>query len=193
MELSNKEIYEKIKKELIGKEGKILFQMNNDNILIDSSDIIGNILQDYFKNWFIKNDIDCFQNPMTQEFPDFFNGKNKQYLEIKSFNINNGPGFDIANFYSYLNKIKENENILNADYLVIAYSYKDSILKIENAYLKKIWELTGSGKYPLSLQVKYGKVYAIRPITFNNSNRTFTSKTDFVKALYEVEQIFNDK
>ena len=125
----------------------------------------------------------------TQQFPDFFldNDKPEEHmLEIKSFNYNRYPAFDIANFDSYCNELKQKPYCLYADYLIFGYTMNDGLISIQKIWLKKIWEITGtSKKYPLKLQVKQNKIYNIRP----NSNFkydkecVFKNETDFLKAL----------
>ena len=80
----------------------------------------------------------------TQEFPDFildpFDRENN-LLEVKAFNYDAGPGFDIANFESYCDSVRIKPYRLNADYLIFFYSMNDTEIKIKNIWLKK------SGKF----------------------------------------------
>ena len=63
---------------------------------------------------------------------------------------------------------------------------------IENIYLKNLWEITGKvQKYPIGLQVKQGRPFAIRPIPFHKRpNASFGDVEDFVKAVYEARKMF---
>ena len=128
----------------------------------------------------------------TQEFPDFYlnpDYPNENMLEVKAFNYNASPAFDIANFESYCHSVKNKVYRLNADYLIFGYTMNfEGNIKIEKIWLKKIWEIAGnSRRYPLKTQIKRNMIYNIRP---NNSfkegkNSIFKCKEDFLFAIYK--------
>ncbi len=78
--------------------------MADITVKIDTTDTVGITLQAWLKQYLINNKI-AFCEPLnTQEFPDFFLddvASNQHMLEIKAFNYNATPAFDIANFESY--------------------------------------------------------------------------------------------
>ena len=180
-------LFEKLHRELQGAEGKIEFTLNNIKKNVVSTDIIGNILQDWLPVWFDANDINYSTLNNTQEFPDYIItiDDKRLMLEIKSWNANNTPAFDLANFESYIDTIEKDPSKLDAYYLILGYLPDNGKIIINDIYLKKIWELTGpSTNRPLRLQVKRGVIYNIRPLNFTNPNlRPFANKLDFLVAL----------
>ena len=111
----------------------------------------------------------------TQAFPDFvavFN--NISYdVEVKAWNCNNNPAFDLANFQSFLETTFDSPGKLDAYYFILGYKPMDDGFsegfKVEKVYLKNIWEITApTKKYPIGLQVKRNQPYAMRPTSFNS-------------------------
>ncbi|MGL2781779.1 NgoBV family restriction endonuclease, partial [Helicobacter pylori] len=96
----------------------------------------------------------------SQSFPDFllFNQELQiwEFLEIKAFQYEKNPAFDIANFESYCDRLLENPQILNTFYLIFAYKMQENgDILIKEIYLHKIHEIAGrSSYYPLKVQVK---------------------------------------
>ena len=68
----------------------------------------------------------------------------QEWLEIKAFNSSANPAFDIANFDSYCESLRNEIYRLDADYLILAYDLDDitGIISIKNMWLKKVWEIT---------------------------------------------------
>lgn len=192
MKIKAHELFDKLVNEydLIGQEGRIDFILKGLKVSVKTKDSVGNLFQEWLKEWFNSNNIEYNQNPNSQVFPDFYlNPDNTQIdlLEIKMFDKFRGPGFDIANFDSYCNSLITQSYRLDSDYLIFSYSMVNSIIKIENIWLKKIWEISGpSGPYPIKLQVKKDVIYNIRPIIWYSDKSTFKafgSKEKFLIAL----------
>jgi hypothetical protein len=194
MKLSGKELHHKLVNEykIIGEKGVINFSLKDLTISIETKDTVGNLLQEWLKAWMIKEKIEFEENPNSQVFPDFYLNKldkKNGLLEVKSFDWDRGPGFDLANFDSYCNSILSSAYRLNSDYLILAYQMKGSELTIKDVWIKKIWELAcPSGTYPLKVQEKKSIIYNIRPSTWY-SDRTkfkpFSSLEEFLSALNE--------
>lgn len=171
--------------------GKITFSLAGVNVEIQTTDIVGNVLQSWFGEWLKSRAIYFRTRPNTQEFPDFILDPNNDIgnlLELKSFNYSAGPAFDIANFESYCTSLQTNAYRLNADYLVFGYTMNGSHISISQIWLKKIWELTStSSNHAIRVQDKRGTIYNIRPTTFYSNRATppFSCKEDFVIALYK--------
>lgn len=171
--------------------GTINFNLCNINVKINSTDIVGNSLQSWLKEYFIYHNIFFLEPHNTQEFPDFFlsNFSDKNLLEVKSFIYSRNPAFDIANFESYCDSVKNKPYRLDADYLIFGYEMsEDGNITIKDLWLKKIWEIAGtSSRYALKTQIKRDVIYNIRPNSqFKNNNKTpFSSKKDFIVALYQ--------
>ncbi len=86
-------------------------------------------------------------------------------MEVKSFDYDASPNFDIANFMTYRNSLLSHPYRLDSNYLIIGYSMKGFNIEIKDVWLKKVWEITGPmANYGLNLQVKYGEIVNIRPI-----------------------------
>ena len=130
----------------------------------------------------------------------FLDPQNKKHnlVEVKAFNYDASPGFDIADFRMYEREIKEKPWMLDVDYLVFGYDMsEDGVVTVKNLWLKKVWEIcrpmaSGAGKnkvvWPLNLQIKQGVVHKIRPAKWygaSKSFKTFESIEDFLSAVEE--------
>lgn len=175
---------------LENKVGSINFDMAGVSVKINTTDIVGNVLQAWLKQYFLKKGYYFREQSNTQEFPDFFLGKTdtENLLEIKSFNFSRTPAFDIANFESYCDAVKKNVKILDTDYMIFGYEMSDNgNVSIKKIWLHKIWEIAGkSEQYPLKTQIKRGMIYNIRPaVAFKNGKeKAFLSKEAFLQAIY---------
>lgn len=194
MKLTGTELYDKLVNEykIIGEKGSINFTIKNLTILIETKDTIGSLIQEWLKAWLIDQKIEYKENPNSQEFPDFYlDPKNKKtgLLEVKTFDWDRGPGFDLANFDSYCNSLLTSAYRLDSDYLIFSYQMKGSVLSIKNVWVKKIWELaTTSSTYPLKVQEKRNVIYNIRPsVWYSDRSRfkPFSSLEEFLSALNE--------
>lgn len=175
---------------IIGATGFIEFSLGKHNVKIDSRDSVGNLIQVWFENWLLKHFPTAQKNNSSQKFPDFFldpTNKKQDLLEVKSFDIDRGPGFDVANFDSYCNSLTTEAFRLDSNYLIFAYRMTGTNILITNLWLKKVWEITGaSSTYPLKVQEKKKVIYNIRPIIWYSARATFTpfkSRLDFVNAI----------
>ena len=165
MKLTGQELYSKLVNDykIIGESGVINFSLKDLTISIETKDTVGNLLQEWLKAWMMKENVEFEENTNSQIFPDFYLDKHNQklgLLEVKSFDWDRGPGFDLANFDSYCNSLLVNSYRLDSDYLIFAYQMNGSVITIKNVYLKKIWELAcPSGTYPLKVQEKKSIIY----------------------------------
>lgn len=192
MKLTGLELHKKLVEDykIIWQTGSIKFTIKDLSILIKTKDTVGNLLQEWLKAWLKQSKIDFEENTNSQTFPDFLldsDDHKKGLLEVKSFDFDRGPGFDLANFDSYCNSLLENAYRLDSDYLILAYQMNDGIIKIKDVWIKKIWELAcPSSTYPLKVQEKKGVIYNIRPSVWYSTRSTFkpfNSKEDFLSAL----------
>lgn len=173
-------------------KGYIKFSLADVDVTINTTDTVGITLQSWLKQYLLDNNIYFSEPTNTQEFPDFFLddiNKNRNILEIKAFNYNASPAFDIANFDSYCLSVSQKPYRLDADYIIFGYLMSsDGSISIPKIWIKKIWEIAGtSTNYKLKTQVKKNVIYNIRPNTQFKSNSPvpFKSKNDFIKAIYE--------
>lgn len=187
------EIYNLLLNEFKIKEqiGSIEIKLGGISAKYNGKDAIGDLLQEWLREWFISNNFYFRQPTNTQAFPDFWlsESNNSSFLELKTFNADATPAFDIANFDSYCTSLLSIPERIEADYLIFSYKMVDSILSIDNIWLKKVWEMTSSSRRdPIKMQVKRGQVYTIRPCTWY-SNRLkylpFQNKKEFLAALAE--------
>jgi hypothetical protein len=194
MKLTGKELYSKLVDDykIIGEKGVINFSLKNLTISIETKDTVGNLLQEWLKAWMMSEKVEFEENKNSQTFPDFFLDKHNQkqdLLEVKSFDWDRGPGFDLANFDSYCNSLLDSSYRIDSDYLIFAYQMEGSVITIKNVWIKKIWELAcPSGTYPIKVQEKKSVIYNLRPSTWY-SNKTkfkpFASKEEFLSAINE--------
>lgn len=194
MKVSAQQLYKKLVTDykLVGQKGRITFKLKNISVEIETKDTVGNLIQEWLKEWMKSEKIDFDPNPNSQTFPDIFlDTKNlkKGLLEIKTFDFDRGPGFDLANFDSYCNSLLTNSYRIDSDYLILAYQMTGSEITIKDVWLKKIWELAGaSSTYPLKVQEKKKIIYNIRPIIWFSERSKFVafkSKEEFLNALNE--------
>jgi len=165
--------------------GAMTFSLGNLSVQLESMDIVGGAIQDWFGEW-LKIQKLPFSTPQnTQSFPDFLLGSN-DYLEIKCFNYQAGPAFDIANYGAYIDSLLVNPERIDASYLIFAYSMTDKIVTIEEIWMKNIWEIAGpSPTNILEIQKKRGEPVNIRPKKwYISGNKNFTNKDDFIEALH---------
>lgn len=173
------------------RPGILTFEFANIKLELDNKDILGGVLQSWFAAWLAKNSYKDKQH-RTQEFPDFLLNGNI-YLELKTFNSEATPAFDVANFGSYVDSLLEVPERLDSDYLILAYKLNDAALSISNIWIKKVWEITGpSNTNIISLQVKRNQPVNIRPKSgFRTNSGVFGSRRDFVEALWHAGQHFS--
>ena len=184
---------ELINDNIIGSTGIITFDFKNINVTVNTKDSIGHMLQDWLKEWADRKDIYIRANPLTQAFPDFFLDVSDEdnLLEVKSFDYDAGPNFDIANFDTYVRSLSEIPKKLDASYLIFGYTMNNGQLEIKDVWIKKVWEIsTHSAQWALRLQVKQGVIHNIRPQNFtSNSPRVaqpFPNKLEFLEAIQDV-------
>jgi hypothetical protein len=182
---------------LIGQKGTILFTLSGLEVKVISRDTVGNMIQEWLREWMIKESLAFEINPSSQTFPDvYLNLKDKKQglLEIKAFDFKRGAGFDLANFESYCNSLLTDAYRLDSDYLIIGYTMQGHDITIKDIWLKKIWEIAGgSGTYQVKVQEKKKVIYNLRPINWYSTRskfKAFASKEEFLKALNETRYAY---
>ena len=162
---------------------------------ITSKDSVGNLIQRVAKRLVKKPRGGVWYEPGTQDFPDFqldLTNPKRGMLEVKSFDYDRSPNFDVAAFLAYRRSLLIHPYRLDSDYLIIGYSMVDHFIETEDIWLKKVWEITGpSTDWPLKCQVKRGEIFNIRPTKWylrpggrdrGSKQPIFTSASEFVKA-----------
>jgi len=193
---SLEDVYYLAREKLINAQGNINIVIAGIPKNSKSNDIIGNCVQEWIPQWLEDNGLDLIANSGTQVFPDFIatiDGQ-KYDMEVKCWNYINNPAFDIANFDGFYREIYENPRKLDAKYLIFGYTPTKHGFEISEIYLKNIWDITyppKRSKYPIGLQVKQGRPYAIRPSSFHkNPENRFTSIKEFVTAIRDTRKMF---
>ncbi|MGN0245991.1 MAG: NgoBV family restriction endonuclease [Lachnospiraceae bacterium] len=196
MRLSAQEIYDRLLHDdhICELEGQIRFYLGDVNIIVKQKDVVGNIMQEWLQGWLDTRSIEYAPSENTQMPPDFFldpDDRTKGLLEVKAFNINGSPGFDIADFRMYASEIQEKPYMLDVDYLIFGYDMSDDgVVTIKKVWLKKVWEITRRMEnYPINLQVKEGVIHKIRPGVWYSERVTdyaiFECLEDFISAIEE--------
>ena len=175
------------------KKGSVEIKIGGISAKYESKDALGDLIQEWLGQFLKNNNIYYQDVTNTQDFPDFLltEHNDKGLLEIKTFNGNAGPAFDIANFNSYNLSLLERPERLDADYLVFSYMMEEGEFSIKDVWLKKVWELSGtSSANPITLQTKYKQPYNLRPVTWystRGANKSFKNRLEFVQALAETQ------
>lgn len=196
MRATAEEIYRRLLEEdkILELEGQIRFYLGDVNIIVKQRDVVGNIMQEWLQGWLDARGIEYAPSENSQMPPDFFlnpDDKTRGLLEVKAFNRNGSPGFDIADFRMYAEEIQEKPYMLDVDYLIFGYDMSDKgVVTIKNVWLKKVWQITRRMEnYPINLQVKDGVIHKIRPgVWYTDSPKDysiFESLEDFISAIEE--------
>lgn len=196
MRLTAQQVYEKLVTEdkILQLEGRITFFLGDVSIIVKQRDVVGNIMQEWLQGWLDHNGIEYAPSENTQMPPDFFlnpDDLTKNLLEVKAFNRNAGPGFDIADFNVYQSEIIDKPYMLDVDYLIFGYDMSDDgVVTVKDVWLKKVWEITRRmDNWPINLQIKDNVVHKIRPGTWYSDDRAdfsiFENLEDFISAMEE--------
>jgi type II restriction enzyme len=124
--------------------GSVEIILGNISAKYKGRDAVGDLLQEWIGEWMKSKNYYFRTRQNTQEFPDFLlsESNTSDFLEIKTFNADAGPGFDLANFDAYCTSLLSIPERLDTDYLILSYKMIDGELSIDNIWLKKICEIT---------------------------------------------------
>lgn len=176
-------------KGIIGAQGSIKLELLDTEVNVNDKSAAGNLIQEWLGQWMTLNGVYYRVDANSQIFPDYYLGENNQtdLLEVKTFDYVKSPNFDVAQFDAYVRSLRDQAYKLDADYLILGYSLSNGVLKINDIWLKKIWEITcPSEQFAVKTQVKQGKIHNIRPYNFKTMSRgfqPFESRIAFVKAI----------
>lgn len=179
----------------INAKGSIRFNLNDFEIIVKQNSVVGNILEDWLADWLDAQGI-ANEHNLGQVAPDFWlnpTDKTKDLLELKCFY--RGPGFDIANFLSYVNEIIDKPYRLHSKYLLILYDMnpQTGVVSIENAWLKNVWEIAcSSSNRPIKVQEKKKVIYNIRPATWYSEKTQYPTFKCLEHFLAAIEQTLYD-
>lgn len=175
--------------------GSLNFTMGGIDFPVANKDVIGNIIQEWFGHYMISKKLKISLPQNSQTWPDFKIDSFNCNIEVKSFNYTAGPAFDISNFAAYVSSLISNPERLYDNHFVFAYSSTNGAIKIEEIWLKKIWEITGpSDRNITELQVKRGVPYNIRPKKFySDAVDTYSDAVTFLTNLSKAIDKFQIK
>lgn len=196
MRVTAQQIYDLLinEEQLLSLVGQINFTLGDVSITVKHKDVVGNIIQEWIEGWLKKRSIEFDTNSNTQMPPDFFlnpDDHTKNLLEIKAFNRNSSPAFDIADFKAFVKELIDKPYYLETDFLIFGYSMNEQTgdVVIKDLWIKKIWEITKPmKKWPITVQYKNGILQKMRPgnwFTTKGNYRIFKSKTHYLAAFEE--------
>lgn len=176
--------------------GFIRFNLGPHQMVVTTRDVVGNIIENWVKDWMKANNIDFEPNPNTQTKPDIYlipRNRTEGLLEIKAFDYSASANFDIADFKGLAIELLVRPYLLNMDALIFGYIMNPTTgeVVVKDMWLKKIWEIScPSERWPIKVQFKNQIISKIRPATwYSLSNKTkykcFGSLTDFLAAFEE--------
>ena len=195
IKLTPEEVYNKLNSEFKIKEktGGIHFDLGDVSIIVKKRDSVGNILQEWVEGWLIANNID-YSASHSQMPPDIYldpEDLTKNLLEVKAFNYDSSPAFDIAEPLAYLEEIVQHPCMLYTKYLIFGYSMDEEtgVVTVKDMWLKNLWDIfvpRNNGRV-LSLG---GQGKKLRPTKWYNRKKnatdSFQSLEHFLSAFIEL-------
>ena len=197
MKLTADQVYQKLLEDfkIYEVQGQIKFYLGDVDIIVKARDVVGNIMQEWLEGWLKKNDIEYSPNENTQMPPDVFlspDDKTKDLLEVKAFNYEATPGFDIADFNAFQTELIREPYMVHTKYIIFGYVMQDDgFVVIKKMWLKNVWEICRPMEnWPLNLQVKKNVVHKIRPGKWyadgeRSKFKQFASLEHFISAIDE--------
>lgn len=195
--LTPEEVYDRLLNhdKILTLKGQIRFYLGDVDIIVKQKDVVGNIIQEWLEGWLRHNNIPFASNPNSQMPPDIFlnpDDETSNQLEVKAFNYEATPGFDIADFKSYQQEIIDKPYMLHAKYIIFGYTMsKDGIVTVKKLWLQNVWDICRtSDKWAINVQYKNGVVHKIRPAKWYSKSKTihytpFDCLEDFLAAIEE--------
>ena len=205
MILTSQELYNRLSDEykLRDVNGFIVFNLGSHKMTVTTKDVVGNIIENWVKDWMLFNDVEFEPNPNTQTKPDIYiNPKDhtQGLLEIKAFDYSASANFDIADFKGFAKELLVRPYLIEIESLIFGYtmnSVSGEVL-IRDMWLKKLWEISSpSEKWPLKVQYKNQVISKIRPALWYSQDsrrkyRTFDTREDFLAAFEETLYRYQD-
>lgn len=173
--------------------GQISFKLCEITVIVTSKDIVGGAIENWVNEWLKQNNVDFKFNANTQSKPDLYltpDDQKHNLLEVKAFNREKSPAFDLADFVGFAEELIHKPYLLDLDCLIFGYEMDETTgdIKVKDVWLKKIWQLAAtSGEWPLKVQGTEDKsvIKKVRPGTWYSRRarfKCFESKLDFLSA-----------
>ena len=195
IKLTPEEVYNKLDTEFRIKEktGGIHFDLGDVSIIVKKRDSVGNILQEWVEGWLIDNNV-AYSASHSQMPPDIYldpDDLTVNLLEVKAFNYESSPAFDIAEPLAYLEEVVLHPCMLHTKYLIFGYKMDEDtgIVTVEDMWLKDLWDITAPRNTSKVMSLG-GQGKKLRPTKWYNrrSNATdsFHSLEHFLSAFIEL-------
>jgi len=187
MSYPKEDIVRHVGNEMIGKTIELLAVYDGVSVPICDCNVVGNTLETIFFRQANAHALELREGP-RQASPDFY-GEDGFEFEQKTF-LAGKPGFDISNFCSYVEQLCQEggveKKVFKTIYLLFEYSMQENIVTIKNFHYLHVWALPSySGTHPISMQVKRGMWYNIRPDRVNQWVNTTKTPTLFIEKMIE--------
>lgn len=199
MRLTAEQIYDRLINvdHILTLQGQIKFYLGDVDIVVHQKDVVGNIIQEWLQGWMDKHGVEYAPNENSQMPPDFFlNPSNRtvELLEVKAFNFDASPGFDIADFNAYIREILVEPYMLMTKYLIFGYVMTDDgHVIIRHLWLKNVWEICRSMEtWAINVQCKKNVIHKIRPATWYATTSKFPVFRSLEEFLSAIEQTVYD-
>ncbi len=114
--------------------------------------------------------------------PDFFlniEDKTKNLLEVKAFNRNATPAFDIADFRMYAEEIIDKPYMLHSDYLIFGYHMNENgVVTVKDLWLMDVLKILFQQSKKRFIKIRrHIMKRQIRKINLSRVIRNFTAKS----------------
>jgi len=177
----------KVCNSLIDKEIEASASFNGKIIPIVNVNAVGDILEEVL--FPTLRDALGFREGPKNAPPDFFGDETDDFkIELKTFL--NSPGFDLANFASYISQLcAENgvfDKLFKTKYIVFEYAMENQSIVIKNFHYLNIWQFPCfTASRPLSVQVKRGVWHNIRSGTVKGWSDKSKTPALFIDKIIE--------
>ena len=183
-------------KSIIGERVRLIAHFMDRKIPLANTNSFGDIAENLLYSQVQLTVTDFHRGPL-QASPDFF-GEDKHEYELKLFTKQ--PSFDIGNFSSYVESITTldgmQRKLCNTTYLVFRYEVQQDEFVFKEFWELPVWKLCAyGGKNGLSVQIKRGQLYNIRPgpsKKFDDTSKTVHSFLDALEVAMERSEIPDD-
>lgn len=183
-------------KSIVGERVQFLARFMGRKIPVANSNSFGDLAENLLYSQ-VQLTVKDFSRGPAQASPDFF-GADKHEYELKLFTRQ--PCFDIGNFHSYVESLTTldgmQRKLCNTTYLVFQYAVQDDEFVFKEFWELPVWKLCAyGGKNGLSVQIKRGQWYNIRPGTskgFSDSAKTVHTFLDALEDAMERAGIPDD-
>lgn len=195
IKLTPEDVYNRLNSEfkIKEKQGSIHFELGDVSILVKKRDAVGNILQEWVEGWLIANNVDYSANH-SQLPPDIYldpDDLTKNLMEVKTFNYEASPAFDISEPLAFLDEIISSPCMLHTKYLIFGYKMDENtgVVTVEDIWLKNIWDIITPRNTNKVLPLG-GQGKKMRPVRWygsrKNATDSFRSLEHFLSGFIEL-------